>query len=65
MSAFVFGERFGRKKTLMIGVTIMSIGAILQASSFSVAQLIVSRLVTGKQVASGLKSFDLKIQRNW
>ncbi|PPQ65041.1 hypothetical protein CVT26_015737 [Gymnopilus dilepis] len=47
MSAFVFGERLGRKKSLIVGVIIMSIGAILQFTAFSVAQLIVARLVTG------------------
>ncbi|TFK38384.1 general substrate transporter [Crucibulum laeve] len=47
MSAFVFGEQLGRKKTFTIGVVIMSIGAVLQACSFSVAQMIVARLVTG------------------
>ncbi|KDR72883.1 hypothetical protein GALMADRAFT_252212 [Galerina marginata CBS 339.88] len=47
ISTFVFGERLGRKKTLLIGVIIMSIGAILQMCSFSVAQMIVARLITG------------------
>ncbi|PPR05022.1 hypothetical protein CVT24_010215 [Panaeolus cyanescens] len=47
ISTFVFGERLGRKKTFMIGVVIMSIGAILQTCSFSVAQMIVARLITG------------------
>ncbi|GLB42694.1 putative major facilitator superfamily, sugar transporter (TC 2.A.1.1) family protein [Lyophyllum shimeji] len=47
MSAFVVGENLGRKKTFMIGVVIMSIGAILQTCSYSVAQMIVARLITG------------------
>jgi len=50
MSAFVFGENLGRKRTFMIGVIVMSIGAILQTAAFSVAQMIVARLITGKQV---------------
>ncbi|KAF8631640.1 hypothetical protein AX17_005042 [Amanita inopinata Kibby_2008] len=54
MSAFVFGERLGRKKTFLFGIVIMSIGAILQASSFSVAQIIVARLVTG--VGNGMNT---------
>lgn len=49
MSAFAFGERTGRKKAFMIGVTIMSIGAVIQVCSFSVAQMIVARLITGKK----------------
>ncbi|KAF8229257.1 general substrate transporter [Tricholoma matsutake] len=47
MGALVVGEKLGRKKTFLIGVTIMSIGAILQTSSYSSAQMIVARLVTG------------------
>ena len=41
------GENLGRKKTFLIGVTVMSIGAILQSCSYSRAQMIVARLVTG------------------
>ncbi|KAG6833322.1 hypothetical protein H0H87_008496 [Tephrocybe sp. NHM501043] len=41
------GENFGRKKTFMIGVIVMSIGAILQTCAYSVAQMIMARLVTG------------------
>ena len=48
ISTFGFGERLGRKKTLLVGVTIMSVGAILQTCAFSVAQMIVARLITGK-----------------
>ncbi|PFH49548.1 hypothetical protein AMATHDRAFT_63031 [Amanita thiersii Skay4041] len=47
MATAVFGERLGRKKTLLIGVVVMSIGAVLQTCSFSVAQMIVARLITG------------------
>ena len=41
------GETMGRKKTFIIGVIIMSIGAILQTSAFSVQQMIVARIITG------------------
>ncbi|KAG7085499.1 hypothetical protein E1B28_003062 [Marasmius oreades] len=47
MATFAFGERYGRKKTLLIGVIIMSIGAVLQTSAFTVAHMIVGRLITG------------------
>ncbi|KAF5370244.1 hypothetical protein D9757_012008 [Collybiopsis confluens] len=47
LSGAVDGERFGRKKSLGIGVIIMSIGAILQATAFTVAHIIVARLFTG------------------
>ncbi|KAF4622341.1 hypothetical protein D9613_009293 [Agrocybe pediades] len=54
LSTLGFGEKLGRKKTFLIGVTIMSIGAILQASSFTVAQMIVARLITG--VGNGINT---------
>lgn len=45
--AFTIGERLGRKKTIMLGTTIMAVGAILQASSFSLAQMFVARVISG------------------
>lgn len=41
------GDKLGRKKTIFIGSFIMIIGAILQCTSFQLAQFIVGRLVTG------------------
>lgn len=45
--AFSIGEGMGRKKTIMTGTVIMTIGAILQASSFSVAQMMIARIISG------------------
>lgn len=47
IGAFVFGDILGRKKTILIGTTIMSIGAILQFSAYSVPHMIVGRIVAG------------------
>ncbi|KAK6434905.1 hypothetical protein LTR95_008912 [Oleoguttula sp. CCFEE 5521] len=41
------GNLLGRKKTIFIGSSIMVVGAAIQASSFSLPQLIVARLITG------------------
>ncbi|PSR93860.1 major facilitator superfamily transporter monosaccharide [Coniella lustricola] len=41
------GNLLGRKKTIITGSVIMVIGATIQAASFSLPQLIVSRLITG------------------
>ncbi|TVY82881.1 Sugar transporter STL1 [Lachnellula suecica] len=41
------GDRLGRKRTIMLGAFIDVIGAAVQSSSYSLAQLIVGRLVTG------------------
>lgn len=45
--AFTIGERLGRKKSILLGTTIMSIGTILQASSYSLPQMFVGRVVLG------------------
>lgn len=41
------GNALGRRRTIMMGCTIMMIGAILQSTSFTLAHLIVGRIVTG------------------
>ncbi|EED17669.1 MFS sugar transporter, putative [Talaromyces stipitatus ATCC 10500] len=43
----VFGEHLGRRKCIALGCIVLSIGAALQASSYSLAQLIVGRVVAG------------------
>ncbi|KAL4755148.1 hypothetical protein BDW72DRAFT_200185 [Aspergillus terricola var. indicus] len=46
--AFTAGERLGRKKTILLGCTIMAIGTVLKASSYSLAQMFVGRIVLGQ-----------------
>lgn len=45
--AFTIGERLGRKKTILAGTAIMSIGTILMTSSYSLAQMFVGRIILG------------------
>ncbi|RJE25596.1 sugar transporter [Aspergillus sclerotialis] len=47
LTVIISGDRFGRRLTVMLGELIIIIGAILQASSFELAQLIVGRIVAG------------------
>lgn len=47
MSTAVVGEKLGRRKSIGIGAIISIIGAILQASAFGRAHLIVGRIVSG------------------
>ena len=54
MAAFSLGEMLGRKKTILLGTTIMSIGAILQIAAYSTAQMIVGRIVAG--IGNGLNT---------
>ncbi|KAG2000878.1 hypothetical protein GB937_010739 [Aspergillus fischeri] len=45
--AFTLGERLGRKKSILLGTTIMAVGTVLQASSFSLPQMLVGRIILG------------------
>ena len=47
VAAAWIGEMIGRKKSVLLGTTIMSIGAILQITSFSLGQMFVGRVVAG------------------
>jgi MFS family permease len=47
IAAFVFGDYLGRKKTILVGTTIMSVGALLQCTAYSVPHMIVGRIVAG------------------
>ncbi|KAF2460444.1 general substrate transporter [Lineolata rhizophorae] len=47
ISAVLIGDPLGRKKSVFLGTTIMSIGAILQIASYSPAQMIVGRIIGG------------------
>lgn len=47
LSCLFVGDRLGRKKTIMLGAFVHTIGVILQASSFSLGQLVVGRIITG------------------
>ncbi|EPE05877.1 sugar transporter stl1 [Ophiostoma piceae UAMH 11346] len=47
LATAVVGERLGRRRTVAVGCAIMIVGAVLQASAFSRAQMIVGRIVSG------------------
>lgn len=44
---FVIGEKIGRRKCVMIGCVVLAIGALLQATSYGIPQMIVGRIVAG------------------
>lgn len=54
LSTLWLGDRLGRRRTIVLGGVIMIVGAILQTTSFSYAQLVVARIVTG--VGNGLNT---------
>lgn len=45
--AYFIGDILGRKKSVLLGTTIMSIGAILQITAYGVPQMIVGRIIAG------------------
>lgn len=47
VAAFSIGEMLGRKKSILLGTTVMSIGAILQISAYSTSQMIAGRIIAG------------------
>lgn len=47
MAAAIWGNRFGRRNTILIGNAIMIVGAIIQAATFGAGQLIAGRLISG------------------
>jgi sugar porter (SP) family MFS transporter len=46
LSIFI-GDRLGRKRTIMLACLFVIVGGALQASSFSLAQMIIARIVAG------------------
>lgn len=45
--AFTIGERLGRKKAIIMGTVIMSVGTLIKCTSYSLAQMFVGRVVLG------------------
>ncbi|PYH88519.1 general substrate transporter, partial [Aspergillus ellipticus CBS 707.79] len=52
--AFLFGERWGRKKSIIVGTAIMSVGTLLQCTSYELAQMFVGRVILG--VGNGINT---------
>ena len=42
-----FGHRFGRRMSILVGDACVIVGGILQATSYSVAQIITARVICG------------------
>lgn len=45
--AFTFGERIGRRKTILLGSLFNTVGAVLQVTSFHLPQMIIGRVING------------------
>lgn len=47
LAVFLLGDRFSRRTNILVGSVVIAAGAILQATSFSVAQFLTGRIVSG------------------
>ncbi|KAH8901524.1 MFS transporter [Thozetella sp. PMI_491] len=47
LSTLYSGDKLGRPRTLMVGSFVVAIGAVIQATTFSAAQMYVGRIVAG------------------
>ncbi|GME29248.1 sugar transporter [Neofusicoccum parvum] len=56
---FAFGEQLGRRKCIMAGCTILTIGATIQCASYGIPQLIVGRIVAG--IGNGLNTSTIPV----
>ncbi|GAW19160.1 hypothetical protein ANO14919_086440 [Xylariales sp. No.14919] len=55
----IIGDRLGRRRCIFLGSVIMVIGAILQASAFSLAHLVVGRLICG--IGNGINTSTVPV----
>jgi MFS family permease len=47
MSTIITGDIFGRPRQIILGSTIIAVGAIIQTASYGVPQMMVGRVVAG------------------
>ncbi|KAJ5337810.1 hypothetical protein N7452_004538 [Penicillium brevicompactum] len=57
--SLIFGERLGRRNCIMAGCVVLSIGAALQCSAYSIPHLIVGRIIAG--VGNGLNTSTIPV----
>lgn len=58
----IVGEKLGRRKSITIGVVIMMIGSLLQATAYSRAHLIVARIFAG--VGLGINNSTVPVMQS-
>lgn len=59
MIAAVWGNVFGRRTTILLGCSIMVVGAIIQTTIHGAGQLIAGRLITG--VGNGMNTSTIPV----
>src|SRR5438477_248644 len=51
LSTIYSGDILGRPKTILLGSSVIALGAIIQTASYSVAQMMVGRIVAGLETS--------------
>ncbi|KAJ5613822.1 hypothetical protein N7528_007476 [Penicillium herquei] len=59
LTSMFVGDKLGRRRSILIGCCILLVGAVLQTASYSLAQLIVGRVVAG--VGNGMNTIAIPI----
>lgn len=59
IASMIWSDRLGRKRSILVGTTILIIGAVIQTSAYEVAQMIVGRIVAG--IGTGLNTTAIPI----
>ncbi|KAL2159339.1 hypothetical protein VTH06DRAFT_2342 [Thermothelomyces fergusii] len=57
--ALMIGEKIGRRKTIMLGCLVLSLGGALQACAYSIPHMIVGRIVAG--LGNGLNTSTIPV----
>ncbi|KAL0255056.1 hypothetical protein SLS55_009583 [Diplodia seriata] len=57
--SMLWGDKLGRRRCILIGCIILIVGAVLQTASYSLAQMIVGRIVAG--VGNGMNTIAIPI----
>ncbi|KEF60682.1 uncharacterized protein A1O9_02243 [Exophiala aquamarina CBS 119918] len=59
ITTFLFGERLGRRWSIIYGCIILSIGAVLQTTAYGIPQLIAGRIVAG--IGNGMNTATIPV----
>lgn len=62
VAAFVWGEKIGRKRSIMVANVIVIIGATIQAASFDYWQMFVARIVAGMGVGLSTGTYSAQLE---
>lgn len=58
----IFGDKLGRRKSIILGTTIMAIGSLLQATAYTRAHMIVARVIAG--VGLGINNSTVPVMQS-